>query len=145
MTVGASGAFPLAFLAAFDPGDRSKWAAGMNIPTVAELFARHETPEVVYWVGCMGSFDDRAKKTTVAFARILQAAGHKIAIVAEEDFLEAIGGESEGIRQRFTLAQLTRLLKISRDRLRSPRKNGANAWRLSSGDMPMPLSSTRSS
>ena len=51
---------------AFDPGDRGKWAEGLNIPTMAELAARGESPEVLYWVGCMGSFDDRAKKTTVA-------------------------------------------------------------------------------
>jgi Fe-S oxidoreductase/nitrate reductase gamma subunit len=70
---------------AFDPGDRGKWAAGMNIPTMAEMVARGETPEVLYWVGCMGSFDDRAKKTTVAFARILQAAGVRFAILGQEE------------------------------------------------------------
>jgi Fe-S oxidoreductase/nitrate reductase gamma subunit len=69
----------------FDPGDRGKWAEGMNIPTMAELTARGERPEVLYWVGCMGSFDDRAKKTTVAFARILQAAGVRFAILGQEE------------------------------------------------------------
>jgi Fe-S oxidoreductase len=70
---------------AFDPGDRAKWAEGMEISTAAELHARGETPEVLYWVGCMGSFDDRAKKTTVAFARILQAAGVRFAILGQEE------------------------------------------------------------
>ncbi len=70
---------------AFDPGDRGKWAEGMEIPTMAELAARGESPEVLYWVGCMGSFDDRAKKTTVAFARILQAAGVRFAILGQEE------------------------------------------------------------
>ena len=70
---------------AFDPGDRGKWAEGMNIPTMAEMAARGEQPEVLYWVGCMGSFDDRAKKTTVAFAQILQAAGVKFAILGQEE------------------------------------------------------------
>ena len=70
---------------AFDPGDRAKWAEGMEIPTMAELAARGESPEVLYWVGCMGSFDDRAKKTTVAFARILQAAGVRFAILGQEE------------------------------------------------------------
>jgi Fe-S oxidoreductase len=69
----------------FDPGDRAKWAEGMDIPTMAELAARGETPEVLYWVGCMGSFDDRAKKTTVAFAKILQAAGVRFAILGQEE------------------------------------------------------------
>jgi Fe-S oxidoreductase/nitrate reductase gamma subunit len=70
---------------AFDPGDRGRWADGMNIPTMAEMVARGEQPEVLYWVGCMGSFDDRAKKTTVAFARILQAAGVRFAILGQEE------------------------------------------------------------
>ncbi|HEY2848500.1 MAG TPA: (Fe-S)-binding protein [Gemmatimonadaceae bacterium] len=70
---------------AFDPGDRAKWAAGMDIPTMAEMAERNEKPEVLYWVGCMGSFDDRAKKTTVAFARIMQAAGVRFAILGQEE------------------------------------------------------------
>lgn len=70
---------------AFDPGDRGKWADGMEIPTMAEMAERGESPEVLYWVGCMGSFDDRAKKTTVAFAQILKAAGVKFAILGQEE------------------------------------------------------------
>jgi Fe-S oxidoreductase len=70
---------------AFDPGDRGKWSEGMNIPTMAELAERGETAEVLYFVGCMGSFDDRAKKTTVAFAKIMQAAGVNFAILGREE------------------------------------------------------------
>jgi Fe-S oxidoreductase len=70
---------------AFNAGDRGKWADGMNIPTMAELHARGERPDVLYWVGCMGSFDDRAKKITVAFARILQACGIRFAILGQEE------------------------------------------------------------
>jgi Fe-S oxidoreductase len=70
---------------AFDPGDRGRWADGLDIPTMAELAARDERPEVLYWVGCMGSFDDRAKKTTVAFAKIMQAAGVRFAILGQEE------------------------------------------------------------
>ena len=70
---------------AFDPGDRAKWAAGLDVPTMAEMAARDERPEVLYWVGCMGSFDDRAKKTTVAFAKIMQAAGVRFAILGQEE------------------------------------------------------------
>ena len=70
---------------AFDPGDRAKWAEGLEIPTMAELAARGERADVLYWVGCMGSFDDRAKKTTVAFAQILRAAGVRFAILGQEE------------------------------------------------------------
>ena len=70
---------------AFSRADRADWARGMNIPTMAELQERGERPDVLYWVGCMGSFDDRAKKITVAFARILQACNVKFAILGQEE------------------------------------------------------------
>ena len=70
---------------AFSPADRADWAAGMDIPTMAELFERGERPDVLFWVGCMGSFDDRAKKITVAFARILKACGIDFAILGQEE------------------------------------------------------------
>jgi Fe-S oxidoreductase len=70
---------------AFSPSERAAWADGMDIPTMAEMFERGERPDILYWVGCMGSFDDRAKKITVAFARVLQAAGVKFAILGQEE------------------------------------------------------------
>ena len=69
----------------FNPGDRAKWAEGLEVPTMAELAARGERPAVLFWVGCMGSFDDRAKKITVAFARILEACGIQFAILGQEE------------------------------------------------------------
>jgi Fe-S oxidoreductase len=70
---------------AFSASDREQWAEGMEIPTVAEMAAAGQQPDILFWVGCMGSFDDRAKKITVAFARILQAADVKFAILGQEE------------------------------------------------------------
>ena len=70
---------------AFQPAEREQWAEGLDIPTMAEVFERGERPDILFWVGCMGSFDDRAKKTTVAFARILRAAGVRFAILGQEE------------------------------------------------------------
>ena len=70
---------------AFSPADRAAWADGLDIPTLAELEARGERPEVLFWVGCMGSFDDRAKRITRDFARIMQAAGIRFAILGQEE------------------------------------------------------------
>lgn len=70
---------------AFQPSDRAQWAQGMDIPTMAELAERGERADVLYWVGCMGSFDERAKQTTVAFARILQHAHVSFAILGQEE------------------------------------------------------------
>lgn len=70
---------------AFSPSERAAWAEGMDIPTMAEAMERGERPEILFWVGCMGSFDDRAKKITVAFARILKACKIDFAILGQEE------------------------------------------------------------
>ncbi|MEP6648181.1 MAG: (Fe-S)-binding protein [Saprospiraceae bacterium] len=57
----------------------------MHIPTVAELFASGKTPEVLFWVGCAGSFDQRAQKITKAFATILHKLEIKYAILGKEE------------------------------------------------------------
>ena len=70
---------------AFNAGDRADWAEGMDIRTMAQMAERGEKPDILFWVGCMGSFDDRAKKITVAFARIMQACGINFAILGQEE------------------------------------------------------------
>ncbi len=57
----------------------------MNIPTVADLLSRGENPEILFWVGCAGSYDDRYKKVTLAFARILEACAIKFAVLGAEE------------------------------------------------------------
>jgi Fe-S oxidoreductase len=56
-----------------------------EVPTMAEMTARGEVPEVLFWVGCAGSFDDRAKRVTRAFVKILHAAGIKFAVLGTEE------------------------------------------------------------
>ena len=57
----------------------------LTVPTLAEMNARGETPEVLFWVGCSGSFDDRAKRITKAIARILHAAEVPFAVLGSEE------------------------------------------------------------
>lgn len=57
----------------------------MQIKTMAEYFANGETPEVLFWVGCAGSFDQRAQKITRAFAEILDKTGIRFAILGKEE------------------------------------------------------------
>ena len=52
---------------------------------MAELTAEGKSPEILFWVGCAGSFDARAKKVTVAFAKILNAVGVDFAILGNEE------------------------------------------------------------
>jgi heterodisulfide reductase subunit D len=57
----------------------------IKVPTMAEFAASGEVPEVLFWVGCMGSFDDRARKISKAFVRIMTAAKVKFAVLGQEE------------------------------------------------------------
>ena len=57
----------------------------LKIKTMADMMAAGETPEVLFWVGCAGSFDDRAKKITKAFARLLTQAEVSFAVLGTEE------------------------------------------------------------
>lgn len=57
----------------------------MQIKTVAEYIAEGSSPEILFWVGCAGSFDQRAQKITKAFAQILDKAGISFAILGKEE------------------------------------------------------------
>ena len=56
-----------------------------TIKTMAEFAAAGEQPEFLFWVGCAGSFDDRHKKVTRAFAEILQKVGISFAVLGTEE------------------------------------------------------------
>ena len=66
---------------AFSSADRAKWAEGLGIKTMAE----DSQVDVLLWVGCAGSYDDRNKKVLKAFSSILKKAGIKFAILGTEE------------------------------------------------------------
>jgi heterodisulfide reductase subunit D len=57
----------------------------LKVRTMAECLANGEVPEVLFWVGCAGSFDDRAKKITKAVAKILNHCNVSFAILGTEE------------------------------------------------------------
>ena len=57
----------------------------IKVPTMAEMMAEGRQPEVLFWVGCAGSFDDRAKRITKAFVRILNRANISFAVLGTEE------------------------------------------------------------
>lgn len=57
----------------------------MKVNTMAEMMAKGETADVLFWVGCAGSFDDRAKKITRAFVKILNHVGVNFAVLGTEE------------------------------------------------------------
>lgn len=60
---------------------RADWAEGLGVKTLAE----DPNIDILFWVGCAGAFDDRSKKTAVAFTKILQKAGVKFGILGTEE------------------------------------------------------------
>lgn len=66
---------------AFPASSRGDWAEGMNIPTLRQK----PDAEILFWVGCAGSFDSRYVKVTQALSRILQQAGVSFAILGVEE------------------------------------------------------------
>jgi len=61
--------------------DRANWTEGLDV----KMMADNPTAEVLYWVGCAASYDDRAKKIARATAKLLQAAGVDFAILGQEE------------------------------------------------------------
>lgn len=57
----------------------------MQVKTMAMMRAEEKSPEVLFWVGCAGSFDARAQKITVAFSKILNECGIEFAILGNEE------------------------------------------------------------
>jgi len=57
----------------------------MKVPTLLEMSSRGEKPEVLFWIGCAGSFDDRSKKITKAFVKILISSNISFAVLGAEE------------------------------------------------------------
>ncbi|MBC6993444.1 (Fe-S)-binding protein [Neolewinella lacunae] len=81
----------------------------MQIKTMAQFAAEDQAPEILFWVGCAGSFDDRAQKVTRAFAEILTAVGISFAVLGDE---EACTGDPARRAGNEFLFQMTALQNI---------------------------------
>jgi Fe-S oxidoreductase len=86
-----------------DAGLRADWAAGLDIPTMAEK----SDVEYLFFVGCAGAFDDRNKKTTQALAKILKKGGIDFAILGVEEPCNGDSARRIGNEYMFqTMAQM---------------------------------------
>lgn len=60
-------------------------AEEIHVPTMAEMMAKGEVPDILFWVGCAGSFDERAQRITKDICKILHHVGMKYAILGTEE------------------------------------------------------------
>ncbi len=104
--------------------DRAAWAEGLDIPTMAEK----PTAQVLFWVGCAGSYDDRAKKIARATAKLLKAAGVDFAILGPEE--SCTGDPARRAGNEFLFAVLARAT------LRRSTVQGAGGYSAGRHDLP---------
>ena len=79
------------------------------VPTMAEFMAQGKQPEVLFWVGCAGSFDDRAKKITKAFVRILNKAKVEFAVLGAEESCTGDPAKRSGNEFLFQMQAVTNI------------------------------------
>lgn len=81
----------------------------IHVPTMAEYMARGEAPEILFWVGCAGSFDDRAKRITKAIVRILNHVGMKFAVLGTEESCNGDPAKRAGNEFLFQMQAMTNI------------------------------------
>ena len=74
---------------------------------MADLFAKGEKPEFLFWVGCAGAFDDRYKKVTRAFAKILNHLNVSYACLGKEETCNGDPARRAGNEMLFQMQALT--------------------------------------
>ncbi len=76
---------------------------------MADLLANGETPEILFWVGCAGAFDDRYKSVTRAFVQILEHVGVKYAVLGTEESCTGDPAKRAGNEFLFQMQAMTNI------------------------------------
>jgi Fe-S oxidoreductase len=84
----------------------------MKIQTMAEVTAQGKTVEVLFWVGCAGSFDERAQKVTKAFAKILNHCQVEFAILGQEETCTGDPAKRSGNEFLFQMQAMTNIATL---------------------------------
>ena len=81
----------------------------LQVPTMAEMAAQGKEVEILFWVGCAGSFDDRAKKITKAFIKILNQSGISYAVLGTEESCTGDPAKRAGNEMLFQMQAATNI------------------------------------
>jgi len=84
-----------------------------KVHTMAEMMANGEKPDVLFWVGCAGSFDDRAKKVTKAVAKILHHTGTKFAVLGTEESCSGDPAKRAGNEFLFQMQAMNNIMLLN--------------------------------
>ena len=81
----------------------------IKVSTLAECMAEGRSPEILFWVGCAGSFDERAKKITKAFVKLLHNAGVDFAVLGAEESCSGDPAKRSGNEFLFQMQAMTNI------------------------------------
>lgn len=84
----------------------------IHVPTMAELTAKGEVPDILFWVGCMGSYDERSQRITRDICKILHHVGLKYAILGEEESCTGDPAKRAGNEFLFQMQAMTNIQVI---------------------------------
>ncbi|TCK85644.1 (Fe-S)-binding protein [Albibacterium bauzanense] len=84
----------------------------IHVPTMAELAAKGEAPDILFWVGCMGSYDERAQRITKDLCKILQHVGLKYAILGKEESCTGDPAKRAGNEFLFQMQAMTNIMTL---------------------------------
>ena len=79
------------------------------VPVMADVIAQGKQPEYLYWVGSAGAFDDRAKKITKAFVRLLNKANVDFAVLGTEESASGDAAKRAGNEFLFQMQAMTNI------------------------------------
>ena len=78
----------------------------LDVPVMADLAGKGESPEYLFWVGCAGAYDDRYKKVTRAFTKILNHLGTSYAVLGKEESCSGDPAKRAGNEMLFQMQAL---------------------------------------
>ena len=81
----------------------------LKVKTMAEFMAEGKKPEILFWVGSAGSYDDRAKKITKAFVKILNSANVDFAVLGTEESCTGDAAKRAGNEFLFQMQAVTNI------------------------------------
>ena len=83
--------------------------SGLSVKTMAEFMQEGTHPDVLFWVGSAGSFDDRAKKITRSFVKILNKAGVNFGVLGTEETSSGDAAKRAGNEFLFQMQALSNI------------------------------------
>ena len=84
------------------------------IPTLAEYSQRNEQPEILFWVGCAGSYDERYKRVTHAFIEILNKINIRFAVLGTEEACTGDPAKRAGNEFLFQMQAMTNIQTLNK-------------------------------